>query len=190
MAALPDTLSAPPLVLRRWTEADVPAVMAAIRMSIESLSMWMPWAAEGVPPVESEREVFKAGAINFDRDVDWPYSLFEVASDELVGGCGLHPRGGRRFLEIGYWVRSDRHGRGYATAAARCLTNAAFSFIAEAERVEIRMDQANVASARVPNKLGYDLDGHEPRERLARGHTDRGFIWSTSRSRWQTTTVE
>ena len=50
-----------------------------------------------------------------------------------------------------------------------------------ADRVVVRMDRANVASARVPAKLGYVLDEEESREWLARGHTGRGLIWSMSR---------
>ena len=149
--------------------------------------MWIPWFVAGVPSLERERDVFTAGVLDFDRDAEWAYSLIEVATDELVGGCALHPRDGGTLLEIGYWVRSDRHGRGYATAAARCLTDAAFRYLALAERVEIRMDQANVASARVPAKLGYVLDREETRERLARGHTGRGLIWSTTRRGWPST---
>ena len=185
MATLPDLLVAPPLELRRWREADLAAVMAAIRVSIEDLSTWLAWFAGGVPSETSEREVLRAGVIDFDQDVEWAYSLFEVAGDEVVGGCALHPRGDTSRLEIGYWVRSDRHRLGYATEAARCLTDAAFRFVDEAERVEIRMDQANEASVRVAAKLAYGLDGDEPRQRLARGHSGQGFIWSMTRDRWQ-----
>jgi RimJ/RimL family protein N-acetyltransferase len=65
--------------------------------------------------------------------------------------------------------------------AARSLTEAAFRFVTSAERVVIRVDRANVASARVPAKLGYALDGEESRDRLAPGHTGRGLVWSMSR---------
>ena len=178
---MPDVLTSSPLVLRRWDVADVAAVVSAIQLSIEDLSAWIPWFVGGVPTVESERAVFEAGAAEFDRDGDWAYSMFEMTTAELVGSCALHPRDDGSILEIGYWVRSDRHGRGYATVAARCLTEAAFRFVASAERVVIRMDRANVGSARVPAKLGYVLDGEESRERLASGHTGRGLVWSMSR---------
>ena len=183
MPLLPARLSAPPLQLRRWSDADVPDLMAAIQLSVDELGLWFPWAADGVPAVEAERSVLAASMIDFDRDLDWSYSLFEPASGELVGGCGLHRRNAG-CLEIGYWVRSDRHRRGYATAAARCLTDAAFASVSDAVRVEIRMDRANVASAGVPAKLGFQLIGEEAHEVLARGHTGHRLIWSTTRERW------
>ena len=157
MSLLPNALTAAPLVLRRWSEADLLAVMDAIEYSIDELRTWLPWAQDGVPSLESERAVFAAGADDFDRDAHWGYSIVEMETDELVGGCGLHPRDGHTHLEIGYWVRSDRRGHGYATIVARCLTDAAFHFVTKAERVEIRMDVNNVASVRVPIKLGYEL---------------------------------
>lgn len=183
---LSERLPAPPLELRRWSVADLSDLMAAIELSVEDLGLWFPWAAEGVPSVAAERSVLAAGVVDFDRDVDWSFSLFESSSGELVGGCGLHRRSAG-CLEIGYWVRSDRHRRGFATAAVRCLTDAAFAGVGDAVRVEIRMDRANVASAGVPAKLGYQLDGEEVHEVLARGHTGRRLIWSMSRDRWPAT---
>ena len=100
----------------------------------------------------------------------------------MVGGAGLHPRAGPESIEIGYWVRSDRTGRGYATAAAGALTQAAFAHLDGIDRVEIRMDRANRASAAVPPKLGFRLIGHEAREILAPGHSGEGLIWALDRS--------
>jgi RimJ/RimL family protein N-acetyltransferase len=185
MSLMPARLPAPPLELRRWSEADLSDLMAAIEVSVEDLGQWFPWAADGVPSLAAERSVLAGGVVDFDRDADWSYSLIESSSGELVGGCGLHRRR-PDCLEIGYWVRSDRHRRGYATTAARCLTDAAFGRVRDAARVEIRMDRANVASARVPAKLGFHLDGEEVHEKLARGHTGRRLIWSMSRDRWPT----
>ena len=91
------------------------------------------------------------------------------------------PAPGPGAIEIGYWVRSDRTSRGYATAAARALTEAAFAHL-PVDQVEIRMDRANRASAAVPLKLGYRLFGHEEREVLTPGHTGRGLIWVRRRS--------
>jgi hypothetical protein len=77
-------------MLRRWDVGDVAAVVSAIQVSIEALSTWIPWFAGGVPTMESERAVFAAGAVDFDRDVDWAYSMFETTTSELVGSCALH----------------------------------------------------------------------------------------------------
>ena len=72
---------------------------------------------------------------------------------QVVGGCGLHRRKGPACLDIGYWVHvgCTRVGctrLGYATAAAAALSRTAL-VVSGVERVEIRCDAGNVASARV-----------------------------------------
>jgi hypothetical protein len=101
VALMPGVLTAPPLVLRRWDVVDAAVVVSAIQVSIEALSTWIPWFVGGVPTVESERAVFEAGATEFDRDIDWAYSMFEKTTAELVGSCALHSQDGGSVLEIG-----------------------------------------------------------------------------------------
>jgi RimJ/RimL family protein N-acetyltransferase len=117
----------------------------------------------------------------FDRDEIYGYSLFECESDELVGGIGLHPKE-ETTAEIGYWVRSDRTGRGYATAAAGALTEAAFRCLRAVDRVIIRMDQANHASAAVPPKLGFTLQGEDVSQRVpSADRSGKGWLWACYR---------
>ena len=72
----------------------------------------------------------------------------------VLGGTGLHPRGGEGAREIGYWVRADQINKGYATEAAAALTRVGFE-IEKLRRMGIHCDVDNVRSAAVPPKLGY-----------------------------------
>ncbi len=181
VGALPEVLAAGLVVeLRRSRVDDLAALMAAIESSQAALARWLPWA-DPMPTVEDERAFVENLEAVFATDHDWGYFIIEVDSGALVGGAGLHPIG-RDSAEIGYWVRSDRTGRNYATAAARALTDAAFRHLPDVQRVIIRMDQANVASAAVPRKLGYELEGEEAsREIITSGHTGKGWIWVRTR---------
>jgi ribosomal-protein-serine acetyltransferase len=96
----------------------------------------------------------------------------------------VHRGVGPGAVEIAYWVRSDRHNRGYATRAAEAITDAAFTYIADVDWVEIHMDCTNIASARVPRKLGYRLLRTEQREKLALAHTGEASVWQKSRDEW------
>jgi RimJ/RimL family protein N-acetyltransferase len=184
MARLPDRLTAGPVELRRWTLGHLDALVAAIEASLPELQPWMPWA-NPAPTRREERDVLEAAHLAFDADHDYGYFLIEGETGQLVGGCGLHrradPKTSPDTLEIGYWVRSDRTGRGYAAAATAALTDAAFTYLPETQRVEIRMDKANAASAAVPPKVGYQLVGEEEREREAPGHTGLGLVWARER---------
>jgi RimJ/RimL family protein N-acetyltransferase len=155
-----------------------------VETSYAELHQWMAWA-QTLPTHQAMSAVITEGAESFDSDREWQYVLREIGSGEVVGGAGLHRWVGPDGLEIGYWVRTDRTGRGYATSAARALTDAAFASSLGIERVEIHMDQANLGSVAVPRKLGYCLQLEEDREALAPGHTGRGFVWRMERSIWQ-----
>jgi RimJ/RimL family protein N-acetyltransferase len=155
--------------------------MEAVAASRPELRRWMAWA-QTVPSEAEQLDVLRAGEAAFDAGVEWNFLLLAPGDGTVVGGAGLHPRAGPDSIEIGYWVRSDRTGRGYATAAAGALAEAAFTHLGRVDRVEIRMDRANRASAAVPPKLGFRLVGHEAREILAPGHTGEGLIWALDRS--------
>lgn len=140
----------------------------------------MPWA-QAMPTPEELLAVLVAGEAAFDADQEWDYTVYELVSDALVGGAGMRRRAGPNILEIGYWISSDRTGRGYATAATKTLTEVAFTLIPGIQRIEIHMDKANVASAAVPRKLGFRLDHEEVRQVEALGHTGHGFVWVLDR---------
>ncbi|HVA07447.1 MAG TPA: GNAT family N-acetyltransferase [Acidimicrobiales bacterium] len=180
MALLPDVLPAGPVELRRWRPGLVDALVPAIADSFEELERWMDWA-QAMPTPEELLAVLVAGEAAFDADQEWDYTVYELVSESLVGGAGLHRRGGPNVLEIGYWISSQRTGLGYATAAAKTLSEAAFTLVPDVERIEIHMDRANKASAAIPRKLGYRLDHEEIRQIEASGHTGIGFVWVLDR---------
>lgn len=77
----------------------------------------------------------------------------------VVGTCGLRViRPQLAQGEIGYWIRSDRTGRGYATEAAGALVDVGFDALG-LERLELRAGVGNAASRRVAEKLGFRQEG-------------------------------
>jgi len=169
------------LMLRRWTASMIDQLLESIEASQPELARWLAWA-DPMPTRTAELEVVANAEQAFAEDRDYPYFLIERASGDLVGCAGLHPKTGG-VVEIGYWVRSDRTRRGYATSAAGALCRAAFTYLPAAEKVIIRMDQGNAASASIPPKLGFSLEGDEAlRDTLTTGHTGKGWIWSTPRT--------
>lgn len=179
MALLPEQLDGGDIELRRVRPELSDAIYDATVASFDELHQWMIWAND-VPSRAVLAEFLNSAQVLFDRDEDCNYVLIEKSSGEVVGSSGLHFKGDPDSREIGYWVRSDRTGRGYATSAARTLADAAFRFL-PINRVMIRMDKANVASASVPPKIGFRLLGEEVRPRETPGHTGTGLIWFRDR---------
>ncbi len=79
-------------------------------------------------------------------------------------------------------------GKGYATRAAGRLVEEAFS-LPEVERVEIRCDETNLASAAVPPRLGFRLAGIENRTPRTPAETQREMVWVLHRQQFERTDV-
>lgn len=163
------TLTAPPerfrterLLLRRWQVADAPALKAALDRSVAHLQPWIPWTVAEPAPLPDIEARIERFAADFDAGREWLYGIFLPDEGELLGGIGLYPRAesGRvpyelaDRVEIGYWLRPDVTGRGYATEATRALLGAAV-LLRGVTCVEIRCDPRNERSAAVPRRLGF-----------------------------------
>ena len=155
---LPEEITTERLVLRPPRAGDGAAMNEAIIESIEGLQRWMPWSTPTPTPDQSESWCRKAGA-EFLARRQLPMLMFLRADGSFVGSSGMHavswdvPR-----FEIGYWVRRRLEGQGFVTEAAAGLTRFAFDRLG-AKRVEIRADDRNERSWRVPERLGYRLEG-------------------------------
>ena len=142
------------LVLRCWHPADAPLLKAAIDASVEHLLPWMPWAADEPQPLQAKVDLLRRFRGEFDLGHNFVYGVLNRDETEVLGGTGLHPRGGTGALEIGYWIHVAHINQGLATELATALTKVAF-LVHEVDRVEIHCDPQNVRSAAVPAKLGF-----------------------------------
>lgn len=181
MDLLPTVVATPRLVLRTWTVDDVPALRDAVTASLDHLRPWMPWASSE-PVADAERvEFVRRSESEHAAGGDVVFGVF--LDGVVVGGTGLHRRRGPGVLEIGYWIHVDHVGRGYAGELAAALTTTAFDQPGIG-RVEIHHDRANVASRRVPERLGYRFEGERPREIEAPGEDGVDCCWSIDPVSW------
>jgi ribosomal-protein-serine acetyltransferase len=60
--------------------------------------------------------------------------------------------------EIGYWIGSKSQGKGLVTNSVKALLNIAFKEL-DLNRVAIQCAVSNTASANIPKKLGFTLEG-------------------------------
>jgi len=181
-ALLPELIEGPDLVLRAWRPDDVDDLAETITRNIEHLRPWMDWAAHEPLTPAARLELIEGWTR--DRDAGGDVVLGVFSDGTIVGGTGLHRRRGPHGVEIGYWVDADHTGRGIATEMARLLTTAAFE-VPGITFVEIHHDRANVASARVPAKLGYVFIGEAPAKIVAPGQIGVHCTWRVSADDWQ-----
>ncbi len=81
----------------------------------------------------------------------WP--VFELASNEFIGCCGLRPYKNNQY-EIGFHLRPKFWGQGYAMEAASAVIGYAFDIL-HAEGLFAGHNPNNTASRKLLLKLGF-----------------------------------
>ncbi|MCL2737432.1 MAG: GNAT family N-acetyltransferase [Alphaproteobacteria bacterium] len=124
--------------------------------------------------VDSNRE-YLGGFLAWPKHVVSPESQFEwlmkinetkdhwlVYVDGKFAGAvsfvHMHRTPEKRWAEIGAWTGPEFAGKGVATRAVKMLEDMAFE-TGEIERVQLVIDDLNIGSWRIAEKLGYTLEG-------------------------------
>lgn len=138
------------LVLRSWTEDDVPALVAAC--NDPAIVRWIP----AIP-----RSYTEGDAVAFVRGESAgapEYSFAIAVDDDVVGAIGLSLNSLKYKGSLGYWVARGARGRGLGTRALRLVSRWALEELALI-RLELITDPDNVASQRVAEKVGFRREG-------------------------------
>lgn len=142
------------LLLRCWAPTDGPALRASLDTSDAYLRPWIPWMRHEPRSLAETVAWLRGVRSSFDGDRDFRYGIFDPGDRMVLGETGLYTRVGPNAREIGYWLRPDIAGRGYATEATAAMIRVGFE-IDNVDRLEIHCDPENQPSAAVPAKLGF-----------------------------------
>jgi RimJ/RimL family protein N-acetyltransferase len=156
------------LVIRCYDPEDAPLLKEAVDSSLEHLRPWMPWARNEPQSLDEKVQLLRMFRSQFDADENYPYGVFAPDESRQLGGAGLHPRGGDGSLEIGYFIRADAIGQGFATEVAAVLTRAGIEK-SGLVRIDVQVEPENERSIRIPRKLGFTEEARlrrrlEPKE--------------------------
>jgi RimJ/RimL family protein N-acetyltransferase len=167
------------LIIRRWQASDAEALAPVLAANVDHLAPWIPWrVAEPVPPAQLAVRLNEFAAA-FDADREWRYAVVAADANRILGDVDLFPRNesGRvpfdaaDRVEMGYWLRADATGQGYAIEAARAALEIVRS-LPRTSRVMIRCDERNHASAAIPRRLGFRLVRTVPEAGVRRDEPD------------------
>ncbi|WP_113928718.1 GNAT family N-acetyltransferase [Bacillus sp. P14.5] len=181
----PERIETNRLYIKPCKPGDGEMVHEAINSSIKTLSEWMPFAQKE-QSIEEVEEGIRQSYAQFIARKDFLLHIFEKESDEMVGSTGYHRMDWKAgSVEIGYWGVSKHSGKGYITESVKELTRFAFEHFA-ANRVEIRCDELNIASRRIPERLGYTLEGILRRDSLSADgkHLRNTCVYSVLTDEW------
>jgi RimJ/RimL family protein N-acetyltransferase len=165
------------VILRCYAPSDAAAMSETILRNHEHLIRWMPWAVKDQHTVPFCTDLIRSFRGKYDLGMDYAMGVFDVRDGRYIGGTGVHPRVGEGALEIGYWMDERYAGQGFATHIAAALTKVCFEYEGM-YRMNIHMQVGNIASERIPLRLGYQREGRL-RQRIplaAGGHADVYFF--------------
>lgn len=167
-----DVLRSERLLLRPSRRADLDALDAAISESLPELIRWLPWAHDAHSRSDTRRYLRVAQSARAARNA-FEYAIVDRSEQTLIGMVSLHRIDwSRRSCGLGYWVRRDAWGNGYATEAGAALLRHALGDL-QLNRVEALVALENMASRRVVEKLGFTREGvARGVERIAGKHLD------------------
>ena len=141
------------LRLRRFRRDDVDAVFAIISDAI---------AMKYYPKTFDRNDAEEWVERNFRRYAEYGYGFCAVTlkdADEMIGDCGIIRQeiDGKVELEVGYHLRRDHWGHGYATEAAKACMGYAFRDLG-AEKVISLIRPENLPSRRVAERNGMKIE--------------------------------
>lgn len=163
------------VTIRPPTEADIPAVLDAVQSSQPELFPWLPWATP-----EYRADDARAWVTNGRDATAMPFSVLTPAG-RLIGAVGLnHVSEFNRSANLGYWIRTDAAGNGYASAATKLLA-AHILATTNLNRMEIVMSVENQASRRVAERTGAHYEGVMIKALFLHGRPHNGHLYSITR---------
>ncbi|MEQ9104817.1 MAG: GNAT family N-acetyltransferase [Rhodothermales bacterium] len=162
------------LLLCPWDTHHAEGLARVLAVNQEHLTGWIPARVSRpgtIPELEARIADWRA---DFAAGQAFRWAIFEAEGPLLpLGEISLFPRtrdhrtriSEADRLEIGYWLRNDATGKGYATEAIRAIPGVATPWPG-LTTLEIRCDPANAPSVAVARRLGFHLAHESPTDMI------------------------
>ena len=170
------------LELRPVEERHAEELTALVRRDLAHLRRWMPWATERYS-VEDAREFIRRNLRRCAEDQGFATLIF--FHGRLAGSIGYNNIDwANRKADIGYWLAADLQGRGIITKSCRVLITYAFKEL-KLNRVEIYCAVENLRSRRIPERLGFTLEGTHRQAEWVHDHFKDLVSYSMLAGEWK-----
>jgi RimJ/RimL family protein N-acetyltransferase len=145
------------LILRSARAGDGPGLRLAIGVSLNEFFPWLSFSAQ-LSDHETLERVSRLGQAKFLEGEFYVWRVWEPGG-QLVGTVDLHSiNRAVPSCEIGFWLRSDRTGRGLAQEFVTAAIEIAHNTL-KVERIEARCDQRNERAWHLVERLGFAFEG-------------------------------
>jgi ribosomal-protein-serine acetyltransferase len=146
------------ITLRPFEFGEEKDLHQAVQESIPELEPWMSWANENHTN-ETALSFITLTRAYWSNGSMYAFAIADAQTGAIIGGCSLsHIHPVYHFCNLGYWIRTSRHGEGIAGRAAQLAARFAFEK-AKLIRAEIVIAVGNERSKRVAEKIGAHYEG-------------------------------
>jgi RimJ/RimL family protein N-acetyltransferase len=171
------------ILLRRFAMTDL-ATFVGYRSDTE-VARYQGWEAP-YPRAKGERSIREMLHEHPDMPGQWFQFAMELrATGEMIGDCGAGiDTEDPRQAEIGFTLRPEFQGHGYATEGAQVLLGYLFG-VRNKHRVVGRCDPRNTASVAVLERLGMRREGHLRESTWAKGEWTDDLLYAILDWEWR-----
>jgi RimJ/RimL family protein N-acetyltransferase len=146
------------VTLRPFQIEDATQLYEAVCESLTELKPWMSWAHEAYSQQEV-RDFISITQARWEERNLFAFAITDAKTGEILGGCSLsHIHAVYHMCNVGYWVRTSRHGKGIAGRAALLAARYDFEH-GGIIRAEVVVAVDNQKSIRVAEKIGAHYEG-------------------------------
>ena len=156
---LPELIETPHLKLQMPKAGFGDKLHQAISDGYEDYIKWLNWP-KVIPTAEMLEEECRKHHADFILREFIRYLIIEKETDEVIGKCGFPPCQANWIIPqfaISYFIRKSKRSKGYGAESTHAMSLLAFRVL-QAKKVEISCDAENIASTKIPLKLGFKLE--------------------------------
>lgn len=159
------------LILRRFNESDVNAFYEILHDDRLHTYITFPDLT-----IEQELEYIRNCMNNAENDKCEKWSIVLKETNETIGYISVNTVVKKHnYCEVGYVIRYDYWGNGYASEALKTVTD--YLLDNGYYLVECKCNEYNKQSTRVLEKAGFNKDGCIPNRRLNKDGTYSGVVY-------------
>ena len=164
------------LFLKELELGDVEHIFKTIDSQRGYLGEWLPFV-EFTKSVKDSLDYVNSVVTMPEECKEWQFAIF--CGDDFAGLAGFKGTDRiNRKSEIGYWLKEEFQNRGIMTEAVHALIKFGFSELG-LNRIQIKCAPDNIKSNKIPQRLGFTLEGVERDSEFVRVGVFRDAnVWS------------
>jgi ribosomal-protein-alanine N-acetyltransferase len=174
----PVTLTGRAVTLREFRSDD--AADSLVVVGDDRVTSWLSYDTRDL---DQATQMISGAIARASNDPRTEYYMAIEADQQFVGFCRLG-LDGVKAAKLGYAIRADDWGKGYATDAARTLTDFGFKTIG-LHRISAAMSPDNSASVAVAKHLGMNYEGRIRDHVFTNGAWRDSLLYSVLEDEWQ-----